>query len=67
MTLRQKYTRLMEIREQHGEQHALDLAIPCPTRRCGAGVAEECNDPQLKPGVVHFARRLKRMLSERKS
>lgn len=67
MTPRRKYERLLEIAQQHGQQHAFDLAIACPTRRCGAGITEECKDPQLKPGVVHFARRLRRMLAERRS
>lgn len=58
MTPRRTYTRLLEVAQRHGQQHALDLAIACPSRRCGAGIAEECKDPQLKPGVVHFARRL---------
>ena len=65
MTPRRKYTRLLEIAGEHGEQHALDLAIPCPARKCGAAETEECKGQ--KPGVVHFARRLKRMLSERRS
>ena len=38
--------------------HELDLCAPCP---CGAAPQEECRGQPV--GVVHFARRLRRMMA----
>jgi hypothetical protein len=62
-TLRQRYTQLLAISEQYGEQHALDLTIPCPHRKCTAREAQSCDGQPA--GTVHFARRLKRLLMQR--
>ena len=40
--------------------HEVDLQIRCPARDCLRGVGKECKG--TKPGIVHFARRLKRLL-----
>ena len=42
--------------------HECDLEIPCPTEGCYAAAGSEC------PGVkgVHFGRRLKRLLMQRR-
>lgn len=40
------------------ESHALDLTVPCG---CGAGPGVECRG--ARPGVVHFGRRVDRMLT----
>jgi hypothetical protein len=37
-----------------------DFAIPCPAKKCGAQVGEPCQG--LSGNLVHFARRLKRIL-----
>lgn len=39
-------------------EHEKDLLVPCPT--CKVDEMEECRDANR--GVVHFGRRLKRML-----
>jgi hypothetical protein len=40
--------------------HDLDLMVPCPNKKCGAAEGEECKG--LEPDIVHFARRVKRLL-----
>lgn len=37
-----------------------DFAIPCPDKKCGAQVGEPCRG--LAGSLVHFGRRLKRIL-----
>ena len=39
-----------------------DLTIPCPATKCSSPIGKPCRD--LSPGVVHFARRLKRLLAK---
>lgn len=49
-------TELEEIARKHGPRYALDLAIPCPGSKCGAGITEPCHE--LPVATVHFGRRL---------
>jgi hypothetical protein len=41
-------------------EHERDLLIPCPAKACPAGYNEECVGTEK--GIVHFGRRLKRLL-----
>lgn len=43
------------------DAHLADLAVDCPARGCGAVVGAECVG--TAPGIVHFGRRLKRLLA----
>jgi hypothetical protein len=44
------------------QRYVLDLAIPCPAKKCRSAQWVPCKD--LDVGVVHFGRRLKRLLSD---
>jgi hypothetical protein len=41
-------------------QYRLDLTIECPSKDCGALVGKPCKG--MEPQIVHFGRRLKRLL-----
>jgi hypothetical protein len=41
-------------------EHEKDLLIACPKKGCRAAVGVECKDTE--PGIVHFGRRLTRLL-----
>ena len=43
-------------------QHQKDLLIPCPVKLCSANEGEECRGHDTKRGIVHFGRRVKRLL-----
>lgn len=43
-------------------QHQKDLVIPCPVKLCSALEGEECRGHDVKKGIVHFGRRVKRLL-----
>ena len=43
------------------DAHLADLAVNCPARGCGAVVGVECVG--TAPEIVHFGRRLKRLLA----
>jgi len=43
-----------------GREHCLDLVLDCPAKGCGAGAGQECRG--LDSGIVHFGRRLLRLL-----
>jgi hypothetical protein len=45
------------------DEHEKDLVIPCPNKRCHAKEGDECRG--LPVGVVHFGRRLYRLLKWR--
>lgn len=51
----------MITKRQAAEMHRKDLTIPCPAKGCRAAAGKECK--KLEPGIVHFGRRLKRLLS----
>lgn len=40
--------------------HQKDLLLPCPAKQCGAAAGAEC--VALDTGIVHFGRRLQRLL-----
>ncbi len=44
------------------ERHQLDLGIACAYHGCGAQVGCECRD--VKAGMVHFQRRIQRLLAD---
>lgn len=46
------------------QTYRLDLATACPAKGCLAPVGRECK--KLSPGIVHFGRRMKRLLIEKK-
>jgi hypothetical protein len=50
-------------RKKPPTMHAVDLQIPCPARGCLVRAGKECKG--LRPGIVHFGRRLKRLLAAR--
>lgn len=42
--------------------HQKDLLLPCPAKRCRAAAGTEC--VALDTGIVHFGRRLQRLLKD---
>ncbi len=56
-----KPMRRLDSAEQANE---LDLTIACPAKQCRAAIGRPCAG--LAPEIVHFARRLKRLLGGRR-
>ena len=52
------------MRDARRAAYVADLAIPCPSTACFAEAGQECKG--LRTGIVHFARRLKRLLAEKR-
>jgi hypothetical protein len=44
------------------QRYVLDLALPCPAKKCSAAQWVPCT--KLDLGIVHFGRRLQRLLRE---
>lgn len=44
------------------QEHQLDIAVQCPAKKCLAKSGKECKS--LNVGIVHFGRRLKRLMVE---
>lgn len=42
------------------DEHAKDLLVACPSRDCRAPAGKDCIN--TAPGIVHFGRRLQRLL-----
>jgi hypothetical protein len=51
--------------KQLADMHALDLSVPCPQKGCLRPKGKACKG--LGKGIVHIARRIKRLLTGRRT